>query len=117
VAEIVVVIIIIRRRRRRIIINTKNVHTDRCGNTSRRERHAKGRRKEAKMQEFMYGDTTDVEYEISEYTGNNRCHRNSKKRFKEKFESHTKKHPTDSLQKQTIRGTSYVSGRVLRSEA
>ena len=47
-----------------IIIKNKreNMHTDRCGN--RQKRHAKGRGKEAKLQDFMYRDTTNMEPEM-----------------------------------------------------
>jgi hypothetical protein len=38
----------------------ENMHTDRCGNTQRHKCHAKGRGKEAKIQDFMYRDTTNV---------------------------------------------------------
>jgi hypothetical protein len=34
--------------------NRENMHTDRCGNTSRQKCHTKGSRKETKIQEFMY---------------------------------------------------------------
>jgi hypothetical protein len=40
----------------------------------------------------MYKDTTNVEHEMYDYTGNDWSHRNSNKRFKEKFVSHTRKH-------------------------
>jgi hypothetical protein len=40
---------------------------------------------------FVYRDTTNVEHEMYNYTGNNCSHRNSTKRFKEIFESHTRK--------------------------
>ena len=46
------------------------MNADRYGNTRGRE-DAKGSRKEAKMQEFMYGDTTNVEQETCGYTGSN----------------------------------------------
>jgi hypothetical protein len=39
----------------------------------------------------MYIDTTNVEHEVCDHTGNNWSHRNSNKRFKEKFESHSTK--------------------------
>ena len=39
----------------------------------------------------MYRDTANVEHEMYGYTGNNWSHRNSKKKFKEKFGSHTRK--------------------------
>jgi len=42
------------------------------------------------IQEFMYSDTTNVEPEMLDYTSNNWSHRNSNKRFKEKFGSHTR---------------------------
>jgi hypothetical protein len=52
----------------------ENMHTARCGNTSGQKCHAKGSRKESEAEEFMYGDTTNVEYEICDYTGNNWGH-------------------------------------------
>ena len=39
----------------------------------------------------MYRDTTNVEHEMYDYTGNNWSHRNGNKRFKDKFVSHTSK--------------------------
>jgi hypothetical protein len=39
----------------------------------------------------MYRDTTNVEHEIYDYTGNNWSHWNSNKMFKEKFVSHSSK--------------------------
>jgi hypothetical protein len=47
--------------------------------------------KNSKIQKFMYRDTTNVEHEMYDYTGNNWSHRNSNKRFIEKFGSHTRK--------------------------
>jgi hypothetical protein len=41
-------VIIIKKKKR------ENVHTDRCSNTRRQKCHAKGSRKETKIQEFMY---------------------------------------------------------------
>jgi hypothetical protein len=56
-----------------IIIKKKreNMHADRCGNTSRQKCHAKESREETKIQELMYRDTTNVEHEMYDYTGNN----------------------------------------------
>jgi hypothetical protein len=67
------------------------MHTDRCGNTSRQKCCATGSGKEVKIQQFVYRDTTNVQLEMYDYTGNNWSHRNSNKRFKEEFESHKKK--------------------------
>jgi hypothetical protein len=55
------------------------------------ESHGKGSRKETKTQEFMYRDISNVEHEMYDYTASNWSHRNSNKRFKEKFGSHTRK--------------------------
>jgi hypothetical protein len=52
---------------------------------------AKGSRKGAKIQEFMYSYTTNVEPEMYDYTGTNWSRRNSNNSFKEKFGNHTKK--------------------------
>ena len=53
------------------------MHTDRRGTQKCR---AKGRGKEAKIQDFMYRDTMNVEPEILDYTSNNWSHRNINKR-------------------------------------
>jgi hypothetical protein len=47
------------------------MHIDRCGNIHGQEFNAKGSRKEAKIQEFMYRDTMNVEREMYNYTSNN----------------------------------------------
>ena len=39
----------------------------------------------------MYRDTTNVEYEMCEYTDSNWSHRNSNKSFRKTFGSHTRK--------------------------
>jgi len=38
---------------------TENMHTHRCCNTHRQKCLAQGREKEAKRQDFMYGNTTN----------------------------------------------------------
>jgi len=40
----------------------ENVHTERCGSTSGQKCHAKGSRKETKLQDFMYSDTMNVKH-------------------------------------------------------
>jgi len=60
------------------------MHTDRCGNTGGQKCRAKGSENEAKIQELMYRDTTNVEPEMWDYTGNNWSHWNSNKRVKKK---------------------------------
>jgi hypothetical protein len=40
------------------------MHTGRCGNTCGQKCHAKGSRKENKIQDFMVRDTTKVEPEM-----------------------------------------------------
>ena len=42
-------------------------------------------RKETKIREFMYRDTTYVEYEMHDYNGNKWSRQSSNKRLKEKF--------------------------------
>jgi len=51
----------------------------------------KRKQKEAKIQEFMYRDTTNAGPEMQDYTSNNWSHQNCNKRFMEKFGSHTRK--------------------------
>jgi len=77
-----------------IIIKNKkeeNMHTDRCGNTHRQKFCAKGSGKEVKIQEFVYRDTTNVEHEMYDCTGNNWSHWNSNEKLKEKFGNCTRK--------------------------
>ena len=63
------------------------MNTDRCGNTCGRE-CTKGSRKEAKIQELMYRDTTYVGHAICDCTGNNWSHCNSNK-GQQHLERHT----------------------------
>ena len=63
----------------------------------------------------MYRDTTNVEYEMYGYVGNNRSHRKSDERFKEKFGNHTKKIFNIFTKKATL-GTSHTKRTVLHSE-
>jgi hypothetical protein len=78
------------------------MHTDRCGNTGR-QKCAKGSRKEVKIQEFMYRDSTNEEPEMYSYTGNNWITRSLWKHL----EAVPGKHSIDSLQKTAILGTSH----------
>jgi hypothetical protein len=92
------------------------MHTDRCGNTCRQEFRTKGNGKEAKIQEFMYRDTVNVESEMLDSASNYWSHWSINKMFKEKFGSHTRKHSVHSLQKTTILETSHIMLTVLQSE-
>jgi hypothetical protein len=47
--------------------------------------------KETKIQEFMYRDTSNVEYEMCDYNGNKLSHESSNKRLKEKSGNDTRK--------------------------
>jgi hypothetical protein len=69
----------------------------------------------------MYRDTTDVDHETYYYTSGNWTHRNSNKKFKEKFGSHTRK----TFNKATTKGsytwnithnTESTAGRNLKPE-
>ena len=73
-------------------------------------------RKETKIKGFMYGDTTQVQHEMYNYTGNNWSHQNGNRRFKEKSKTIPGKHPVDPLQKTAILGTSHTIRKVLQSE-
>ena len=63
------------------------MRTDRCGNSCGQKCHAKGSRKETKIQGFMCRDTMKVEHELYGYTGNNWSHWNSNEKFKEYLEN------------------------------
>ena len=93
------------------------MHTNICGNTCRQKCCAKGSGKEVKIQEFMYRDTTNVEPEMYDYTGNNWSHWNSNEKLKETFESCTGKTFDKSPQKTAILGTSHIIRKVLQCEA
>ena len=67
------------------------MHADRCGNTRRQKCCAKEGGKEVKIREIRYRDTTNVEPELYDFTGNNCSHLNSNDIFKEKFVSCTRK--------------------------
>ena len=77
----------------------------------------KGSRKETKIPEFTYRDAMNVVHGTYDHTGTNWSHWNSKKSFKEKSGSHTRKHSTDSPQKAVIFGTSHIIRKVLQCEA
>ena len=51
----------------------------------------KRKRKEVKIQEFVYRDTTNVEPEMYDCTNNNWSHWNSNEKLKEKFGKYTRK--------------------------
>ena len=71
--------------------NNNNNNNNNCGNTRRQKCFAKGSGKEVKIQEFiMYRDTTNVEPEMYDCTGNNWSHWNSNEK-KEKSGSCTRK--------------------------
>jgi len=55
------------------------------------DRNVMQKETENKIQGFMYRDITNLEHEMHDYTANNWSHRNSNKRLKEKFGSHTRK--------------------------
>ena len=67
------------------------MHADRCGNTRRQKRCAKGSGKEVKIHEFMYRDTMNVGPEMYDYTSHKWSHWNSNEKPKEKFGSCTRK--------------------------
>jgi hypothetical protein len=66
------------------------MHTDRW-HYPWTEMSCKRKQKKAKIKEFMYAGTMNVEHEIYDNTRNNWSHWNSNKRFTEKFGSHTEK--------------------------
>jgi hypothetical protein len=92
------------------------MHPDKCGNTSGQKCHAKASRKETKTQDFMYRYTTNVECAMYGYTRGNWSHRNSNKRFKEKFRSQTGKTFNRFTANTAVLGTSHIIRKVLQSE-
>ena len=55
------------------------MHIDTCGNTHRQKCHANGSRKELKYKS-LFRDTTNVEREMYDYTGDNWSHQNNNKK-------------------------------------
>jgi hypothetical protein len=102
-----------------IIIKNKkkrNMYTNRSNNTSGQKCHAKGGRKETKIQKFMYRDTTNVRHEMCDCACNNWNRRNNNKGLKKKLEAIAGKHSIDSLQKTAVLRTSHITREVLQSE-
>jgi len=64
----------------------------------------------------MYRGTANVEHEVYVYTSNNWSHRNSNKRFEDKFGSHMRKPFYRMLTKRAIQETSHIIRKVLQSE-
>jgi hypothetical protein len=91
------------------------MHTDRCGNTSAQKCHAKGSRKETKIQESMYRHKMNMEYDMYGYTRGKWSHRHNNERFKEKLEAIPGKYSVDSLQKTAMLGTSHTTRKILQS--
>ena len=72
--------------------------------------------KEAKIQQFMYRDTTSVVPEMYDYTSNNWSHWNSNEKVRKNLEAVPGQHLIDSLQKTAILGTSHIIRKVLQCE-
>jgi hypothetical protein len=96
--------------------NRENMHTDGHGNICSQKCHAKGSRKQVKIQEFRYRDTTNVEPEMYDYTSYNWSHWNSNKNLRKNLEATPGKHSIDSLQKTAVLGTSHIIRKVLPCE-
>jgi hypothetical protein len=80
-------------------------------------RRAKGSRKEVKMPEIRYRNTTNVVPEMYNYTSYIWSHWNSNKNLREKLEAIPGKYLTDSLQKTATLGTSHIIQKVLQCKA
>ena len=80
------------------------MHTNRFGNTHEQKCHAKGSRKETKIQEFMYRGTMNVEHEMYDYTGKNcsQATRIVRKVLNKNLEVIPEKHSIDAPQKTAI---------------
>jgi hypothetical protein len=72
------------------------MRTDRCGDTSEDEYHAKGSMKQHKYKSlYREGKKKNVKYEMCDYTGNNWSYWNSKKHFTEQLKTVTGKGSMD----------------------
>jgi len=92
------------------------VHVDRCGNTRGRKCRAKGNTEEVKIQQFMYGDTTNVEHEMCACTVPAICGATGRvtKGIKNNLEAKSGKHSADSVNKTAVIGTAHIMGKVLQ---
>ena len=93
------------------------MHTDRFDNTCRQKCCAKGSGKEVKIQEFMYGDTANVEPEITIVLVIIGATGIVTRSLRKNLETVPGKHSIDSLQKTAILGTSHIIRKVLQCEA
>jgi hypothetical protein len=73
------------------------MHTVRRSSTSGQECHAKGSRKENKVQIFMHREKTNVKYEMYDYTCNKWSDQKSNKGLKKILETIPGEHSIDSL--------------------
>lgn len=93
------------------------MHTDRCGDTSGQKSHTKGNRKETEMQEFLYWDSANVEYEVYDCTSSNWSHWKSERRFKETFGIHARKTFNRFTKKDSCTWNStHIKWKVMQSE-
>jgi len=90
--------------------------TIRCVNTGGHKCHAKGSRKEIKMEEFMCGDKTNGEHEMCDRTSNNWSHRSSNKGLQKNWEVIAAIYSIDLLQKTAVLGTSYIIRKVPQAD-
>ena len=92
------------------------MHTDRCGNTCR-QKCAKGRGKEVKIQEFMYRDRANVDQKYTIIPVTIGATGIVTRSLRKNLEAVPGKHSIYSLQKTAIRGTSHIIRKVLQCEA
>ena len=88
---------------------------NRRGSIRRQKCRAKGIGQEAKIQEFMYRDTMNVEHEVDDCTSNNWSQWNGNKRFK-KSECHKRKTFSIFTTRTAVLGTSHTIRKVLQCE-
>jgi hypothetical protein len=91
------------------------MRSNRRGSIRRQKFRAKGIGQEAKIQEFMYRDTMNVEHEMYGDTGNRQGHWNSNKGAK-KMEAIAGKYSIEPLQKTYIHVTARIMRKVLQSK-
>jgi hypothetical protein len=95
----------------------ENMHTDRCCNTRRQKYLAKGSGKEAKMQEVLYTDTTNMKPEKNKIIPvKNGATKIVTKGLRKNLEAITGKHSIDSLNETAILATSHIIRKVPQSK-
>jgi hypothetical protein len=90
------------------------MHTDRCCNTGRQKCRAKGSGKKAKIQQFRYRDTANVELKCTVILVIIGATGIVTESLRANLEAIPGKHSIDSLQQTAVLGTAHIIRKVLQ---